>query len=359
MSTSRTSTIVAVAAAFFAVTGMQAAAPVIQGVANAANYQPGIASAAWVAITGTNLAMGTQVWGAANFMAGNLPTTLGDVKGVTINGVPAYIYFISPGQINVLAPDDPATGRLAVQVTNSQGSSNSFTVSKQTVAPALFAFSQRGGIYGVIQASLSYGLVGPPLLIGPTTTTAVAVPGEQLILYGTGMGPVSPPQPTGKLVEAPAPTATPVTVTIGGRPATVQFAGLIGSGLYQINVIVPIISSGDALIVVSVNGTQSAGSVYVPVQSPNPTQQTEPALSGCLSGQVDYIKYSTSLLYYGDTTELSIGGTKLCSTCNILAPIFPEFTARLERALLTKNRKNVQACYDKYGNVYQVSLANP
>ena len=38
---------------------------------------------------------------------------------VTINGAPAFIYYISPVQINLLTPTDmPASGQVTFQVTN-------------------------------------------------------------------------------------------------------------------------------------------------------------------------------------------------------------------------------------------------
>jgi uncharacterized protein (TIGR03437 family) len=51
-----------------------------------------------------------------------------------------------------------------------------------------------------------------------------------------------------------------VTVTIGGTPAIVSFAGLVGPGLYQINLTVPAgLTSGDNTIAATVGGynTQS------------------------------------------------------------------------------------------------------
>ena len=64
---------------------------------------------------------------------------------VTINGVPAYVEYISPTQINVLAPDDATTGSVQVQVTAAGQTSNSFTAQKQQFAPAFFTFA--GGKY--------------------------------------------------------------------------------------------------------------------------------------------------------------------------------------------------------------------
>ena len=59
---------------------------------------------------------------------------------MTINGKPAAVAFISPGQINVLAPDDNGTGLGPVQVKNAQGAGDSVLVLQQTAAPALFQF---------------------------------------------------------------------------------------------------------------------------------------------------------------------------------------------------------------------------
>jgi uncharacterized protein (TIGR03437 family) len=335
-----------------------AAAPTIRGVINAASYQPGAASATWIAITGSNLASSSRAWAGGDFVSGNLPTKLDDVS-VTINGKAAYVYFISAGQINVLAPDDPATGSVPVQVTNAQGTSNTVSVNKTPVFPALFNYSQLGGIYSVIQAAATYELIAPPATFGQTVRTVPAAPGENLILYATGLGPVASGQPTGQLVQTPSATTNPVTVLIGNVKAPVQFAGLIGSGLYQVNVTVPQLPSGDAPIVLSVNGVASSGPAFVPIQAPpGPVGgQTAPAISGCVTGPVDYITYSVGLLSFNRPDELSIGGTRMCSTCTIKSPLYPEFSSRMEKSMGQK--KNVQACYDARGNVVQVTLVRP
>jgi len=311
-----------------------AAGPAIQGVVNAANHQPAFASATWVTISGTDLAASTTNW--SDFTNGNLPTSLDGVT-VTINGRPAYVAFVSPNQINALAPDDPATGMVPVLVTNSLGTSNTFQANKQTTAPALFEHSQSGGSYAVAQAA----------------------PGENLTLYGTGFGPVTPEQPTGKIVQNAVPTANPVTVMIGGARATVRFAGLIGAGIYQINVAVPPVLSGDAAIAVSVAGTAAATQPRVPIQTAPEAivGPTAPALIGCLMGQVDYITYSLGLITFGRPDEASIGGTQLCSTCTVKPPIYPEFARKMEQALVRK--ETVQACYDKDGVVYQMKVMKP
>ncbi|HUA58484.1 MAG TPA: IPT/TIG domain-containing protein [Verrucomicrobiae bacterium] len=90
-------------------------APVITSVVNDASFRPPIVASSWVAIGGTDLSGTTRSWGLADFVWNRLPTSLDGVS-VTINGIPAYVHYISPGQVNVLAPDDAATGNVTIQV---------------------------------------------------------------------------------------------------------------------------------------------------------------------------------------------------------------------------------------------------
>ena len=117
--------------------------PSITAVANAGGFQTSLASATWVSIFGTNLSTVIYTWQNSDFVNGMLPTTLEGVS-VTINGMPAFIDYISPTQINVLAPDDAATGPVQVQVTVAQQTSNSFSIAKNQFAPAFFTIDNGG-----------------------------------------------------------------------------------------------------------------------------------------------------------------------------------------------------------------------
>jgi uncharacterized protein (TIGR03437 family) len=238
-------------------------APIIGGVTNGGSFAAGFASATWVSIFGTNLSATIGNWNGSGFTNGLLPTSLEGVS-VTIDGIPAYVEFIGPGQINVLAPDDPTTGAAPVQVTVAGQTSNSFTAQKQQFAPAFFTFGN--GKY-VAAEHTDYSLLGKPGLMADVTTTP-AQPGKIVLLYGTGFGPTDPPTPTGQLVPGrPSLPADSVQITIGGVAAPVQFAGLAGSGLYQINVTVPSgLPSGDAAVVATIGGVQSQSGVSITVQ---------------------------------------------------------------------------------------------
>ena len=101
-----------------------------------------------------------------------------------------------------------------------------------------------------------------------TGESVPAAPGEEIALYGTGFGTTSPAITDGGIVTAPLAVATTPTVTIGGAPAQVVYAGLISAGVYQINVIVPpSTANGDMPIVASKVGSfTSASNAILTVQ---------------------------------------------------------------------------------------------
>jgi uncharacterized protein (TIGR03437 family) len=227
-------------------------APAITAVANAASYQTNFASATWVAIFGTNLSATIYSWQASDIVNGALPASLQGVS-VTIDGIPAYISYIGPGQINVLAPDDTVTGSVTVQVTTAGQLSNSFTAQKVQFAPAFFTLDSTHAA----AVHLDGSLVG---------TTTPANPGEIISLYGTGFGPTTPAAPTGQKVTTALPLANTVQMTIGGVAVTPSFAGLSASGLYQFNVTVPAsLPNGDAAVVATIGGVSSQTGLAITV----------------------------------------------------------------------------------------------
>jgi uncharacterized protein (TIGR03437 family) len=65
-------------------------------------------------------------------------------------------------------------------------------------------------------------------------------------------------------------TTNTVSVTIGGvavPQANVTFSGLVGAGLYQVNILMPSnLGSGDKPILASVGGAQTQSSILVALQ---------------------------------------------------------------------------------------------
>ncbi|HEY2013204.1 MAG TPA: choice-of-anchor V domain-containing protein [Bryobacteraceae bacterium] len=241
-------------------------APAIQqnGVTSAASFQPGIVPNSWIAIQGTNLAPTTDTWDKA-IVGGKLPTTLDNVS-VMVGGKPAYVHYVSPTQINVLAPD-VGTGSMSVTVTNSGGTSTAVTSTSQTVGPAFFQWVSKYAVATHNDATFSWAVANGTFA---GVTTVAAKPGEVIVLWGTGFGPTTPATPVG--VQVPAnlySTTNPVTVTVGGIPATVYAAALAPgfAGLYQVAMQIPASApDGDLPVVATINGAQSPSSTLITVK---------------------------------------------------------------------------------------------
>lgn len=235
-------------------------ASTVKSVVNAASYQAAICSAGFISIGGTGFGTSTRGWTPSDFSDTNLPTSLSGIS-VTVNGKPAFVEYISPTQVNAIAPDDEMIGEVQVQVTTPQGVSFAGTVLKQKLSPAFFTY--HSGITSYVTAvHLDGSLVGPA---GPSSRPAV--PGEIIEIYGTGFGGTNPATATSQLVSQPAPLSFPATVSIGGVNAAVQFAGLVSSGLYQLNVTIPVIAAGDQAVLAAVSGFESPSGVFLPISS--------------------------------------------------------------------------------------------
>jgi uncharacterized protein (TIGR03437 family) len=235
------------------------------GVVNGASFTAGIQAGSWVTIFGSNLAPTTRIWNdKTEIVDGRLPTELDGVK-VNIAGKPAAVYFISPGQINVQAPDDIGTGNVAVEVVNANGTSATVTGASQTAAPAFFLFDPENRRYPAAVHTDGTFLGKAGLFQG--LTTKPAKPGDVILLFGTAFGPTDPPVQSGRIFSGAARlVATPV-IRIGNVPAQVQFAGLSGAGLYQFNVVVPDVGNGDQGVVAEVSGGLSTQqNVFITIQ---------------------------------------------------------------------------------------------
>jgi uncharacterized protein (TIGR03437 family) len=236
------------------------------GVVDAAGGRPAIAPGTWVSVFGTAFSATSRPWRGADFVNGRLPTSLDGVS-VTINGKPAAVAFISPTQINVLATDDTTTGLVPVQVKNTVGTSVSVLALQQTAAPALFEFP--GGKYAAaVHVDSSY--IASPALVqqqGLTGGTPAHV-GETIVLFGTGFGTTRPPISATALVTTPLPLADPgeFSLRIGGADATIAYAGLISPGLYQFNVVVPLVAAGDQPVVAELRGLLSQPGLLLTIQ---------------------------------------------------------------------------------------------
>ncbi len=240
---------------------MTTTGPTITEVANAEGESPTIAPNTWVEIKGTNLAPtgDSRPWQDSDFVGNQMPTQLDQIS-VTVNGGSAYVYYISPTQINVLTPPDAINGPVQVVVTNNGTAGTAFTAQAQPLSPSFFVFG--GGPYVAALHSADYSLLGPASLSVPGYTFAPAKPGETVLLYANGFGTTTAPVVRGSIVQGGTLSTLPV-ITIGGVTATVQYAGLASPGEFQFNVVVPsALANGDQPVTAMYNGlTTQAGTL--------------------------------------------------------------------------------------------------
>lgn len=209
---------------------------------NSASFAAGVSPGMILSLfdPGVTLANGIQSAGGLP-----LPPTMQGTT-VTVNQVPAPLYYVSPTQLNIQVPYEAGPGPATVAVSNAAGAIASQSIYINAVAPGIF-------------------LAGDRRHIAPS---AAATPGGYVTLYLTGQGPVSPAVATG--AAPPNPDQVPVSglpvpygkvqVLVNGVEAQILFAGIpyYLVGVTQINFIVPPgTPAGDQSVVVNIGGVSS------------------------------------------------------------------------------------------------------
>jgi uncharacterized protein (TIGR03437 family) len=180
---------------------------------------------------------------------------------VQFNGVAAPVVYTSSTATAVVVPYEVTGSTAQVTVTYQGKTSAPVTVNITAAVPGIFTEDASGG--GQAAAFNSDGLT-------LNSSAAPAAQGSTVILYGTGAGQTSPAGIDGKLAVGQLPTPIlPVSVTIGGVPAAVQYAGAAYgrvAGMLQISVVVPPNVSGNAVpVVVQVGNAASQAGVTIAV----------------------------------------------------------------------------------------------
>ncbi|MGD0868661.1 MAG: TIGR03118 family protein [Bryobacteraceae bacterium] len=237
------------------------ATPTITSVSNAADIQTGIAQNTYISVYGSDLAPITRNWTFSDFSGTKLPASLDGVS-VTVNGIAAFVYYISPKQIDVLSPVDTTTGPVQVVVTDNGLVSNSLSATMQAYSPAFFLLKDNISIAAL---HANGGLVGATTLYAGLSTPAVS--GETIGLYGTGFGQTTPAIASGTIVTTPSACATTPTATVGGASAQVTYCALVGAGLYQVNITIPAgTPSGNNAVVITFGTVSSNSNAMITVQ---------------------------------------------------------------------------------------------
>jgi uncharacterized protein (TIGR03437 family) len=200
-------------------------------VVNAASFLPGVSPGGIATIFGQNL---TDVGGVIAATSSPLPLQLGGVS-VFVNGIAAPLYSVAyangEDQINFQVPFETDTGPGAVQVdVVSEGQTTASIITDSfTEDPGIFTYNGFA-----VAAHVDGALVTP---------SDAAEPGETIVLYTTGLGPVTVDVPDG--VAAPsdplAYTVDPFQALVEGEQCRVLFSGLAPGfvGVYQLNLVLP------------------------------------------------------------------------------------------------------------------------
>ena len=241
-----------------------AAPPVIQSVVNAASLAPAISPGGLVSILGTSLGPNVS---ATYDQTGLYPTTLGFTT-ITFNGTPGALVSVSAGQVSAQAPFEIA-GQKTVQVVlarllgpSNPQTSNTFSVAETDNSLAVFTTSLTyGGQPGIQNCAAS---------CTPNSPANPAPPGSIVELYANSSGLLNTTMPDATVGLQPQPYSG-ASLTIGGQPATILYAGPAPYelwGMIQVNAVVPSgLAAGAQPAVLTFGQLSTAGqSVTIAVQ---------------------------------------------------------------------------------------------
>jgi uncharacterized protein (TIGR03437 family) len=232
--------------------GANAAAPALNsgGIVNGASFAPAapLAPGSIISVFGANLA--PTAAGASTLP---LPKTLAGAS-LQVGGLDVPLFYSSGGQVNAQLPFELALNtRPQLIVKGASFVTVPETITVATARPGIFTTTQDGKGQGVIMD------VANRLVDSSNPGKA----GDVVVVYCTGLGATTPAVRSGEAAPASplARVVTPVTVTIGGQPAVVQYAGLTPgyAGLYQVNVQIPagVSPAASVPLVISQDGVPS------------------------------------------------------------------------------------------------------
>lgn len=229
------------------------------GIVNGASFAPGLAPNTIVSIFGTNLSWQTQTVQGGYVSGSVMPTNLAGVQ-VYFEGWPAYLYYVSPLQINLLVPTSLVPGNFQLWVDRQGTRGPMVNVTLQPAAPAMFEYPYGTAIATHLDGSLC-------------SASAPAAAGEIVSLWATGLGETYPKLQDGvlplgaqSLVQMSA-----FGVWIGGvavDPSAILYAGVAPgyAGLYQVNLKLPEQLAPNPEIRFGLSGDLSPAGLVLPAQ---------------------------------------------------------------------------------------------
>ena len=230
------------------------------GIVSAANYGTAVAPGTIAAVFGT-----FGLTSAATASAVPLPTQLSQLSMQFDGLIAAPLYYADGGQVNVQIPWElRGHSQVTLTVTVNGQTSAPQTVDLVAYAPTIFTTNAQGTGQGAILDPLGH------LVDSSNPATAGS---SSIVIYCTGLGAVTNQPPSGSAATSAPLSATVIapTVSIGGKPARVLFAGAVPGlvGEYQVNVLTPAGSAtGNAVPVTVSMGGFTSNAATIAVQSP-------------------------------------------------------------------------------------------
>lgn len=231
------------------------------GVVDGASAQSGPVAPGKVVVLYGNR-MGPATLASGQISGGKLAPDAGGTQ-VLFDGTPAPVLYSSAGQVAALVPY-AVEGKAGTQVVVKNGANTSDPVALPVAAaaPAVFSADTSGaGQGGILNFDLSVNSSAKP-----------ADRGSVIVIYATGEGQTAPAGVDGQIANGPdyPKPVRAVTVTIGGLPAEVLYAGAapqLVAGVMQINARIPTNGpSGDVPVEISVAGARSQPGITVAVK---------------------------------------------------------------------------------------------
>jgi len=236
----------------------------------ASNVVGALAPNTFATIYGTGLSYSTRAMAPEDIRSGRLPTELGGVR-VLVGGTPAVLYYVSPGQVNLLIPTWKAMNwpDSEIQVLADGKAGPAVSIKLLETAPALFQWSETT----VVATRPDWT---------PITAAAPARPGDWVILFATGLGETVPETIWGQTPSAAAPLKrlSEFRVLLGdavleGHRGVFYTGAAPGlAGLYQINLKLPEQLGDDPEIRIALGDQISPAGLRLPVRNPVAAQPT-------------------------------------------------------------------------------------
>ncbi len=208
--------------------------PIAAAVTNAASYNDPalpngpIAQGSIFVIKGNNLGPATLAIAQSAFQSATLN---GTSVNVTVGGttVAALMYYTSVTQVAALLPSNTPVGTGTITVTYNQqvGPARPITVVASNVG--IFTVTSDGAGAGIV-TNPDYSLVSNTQAAncgGPNTTCGAANPGDALIVWATGLGPVNGSDASGAGLGVNM-TSVPLTIWLGGVQVPAIYQGRSG-----------------------------------------------------------------------------------------------------------------------------------